>query len=464
MPSPSPYTAPAVSTFDVGYPDNPWANITTNERQYYDPMLRDIFRPRNVFAQFTQFQQSLAARNAKTMTITSLYDPHPDFDQVGLRDLYLPSIHSDSRSVDITFNHYSGKIAYTAYDDIVTYWQKSGGSASALRRIVNDKLGIHMVDTMDLLSRNALLSAPFGLYAGGATDFSGLTPSNIVATELINEIHLGMEYRRVPYANTAKGNVGTIVCVTSPGVLFDMQNQTDPREWLTPMAYGDPSRLLNYEVGTYRNVRFIKSEKCTLFNVGNVTIQATITAAITAGDGTPDPTTTLVDQTFKVGQPGATHYIQLAGGTDMTKFAVNDMVSIHLQRTSAFGVSNGADYRDGKKEDRRIVAINAGAHQLSFNIPIMQDFTTDLGGGVFGYVTKAMHVHASIFLGGSDGVVMGVGRPPRLHFPPPVDDLDAMFRFSWDAYIGYQTYNPDVLEVLYTAGSYRNVGQIQSGA
>jgi hypothetical protein len=121
----SPYLQPAglpvssaITQFDVAYPDHPWAGITTKERTWYDPILRDMYRQTNVFGQFTTFVQNLAARNAKVMQLTSLFDVHPDFNRLGLRDMYLPSAHVDSRNQTITFERYGGKVAYDAYDEI----------------------------------------------------------------------------------------------------------------------------------------------------------------------------------------------------------------------------------------------------------------------------------------------------------------------------------------------------------
>lgn len=463
----SPYQRSDFSpTFDTSlYANHPWAGITTKERMFYDPALRDVYRWRSVFSPYITFQQNLANRAAKNMTVTSLYDIHPDFNRIGLRDMSAPSGHFDSKGQEITFERYGGKVSYHVYDELVTYWQYQGGNMSAVRRIVQDKLGQHMIDVQDMLARNAMLSVPFKLYAAGASSFAGLSSDDKISTGQLNEIHLGMKYRGVPYAQNLNGSVGTIVCITSPGVIFDLQQQTDPKDWLTPMAYADPSRLLNYEVGTYRNVRFVETPKATLFNAGVVTIQANITSAITAGDGSPDPgdPTKMVDATWKVGQPGATHYVQLDSSTDMTQFVINDIVSIHVQRTSDFGVSNGVDFRDGKLTNRRIVDIDSTSKRLSFDQPVMVDMNTNLGAGVYGYVTKALHVHSCIFVGGSDGIVMGVGRPPRLHAPGPIDDFDSIWRFSWDSYQGYCNYNPNVLETLFVSASFRQVGAMLQG-
>lgn len=451
----------SLGDFDTFYPDNPWEMVTANQRKWYDPYLRTVYRKKRVFGQFTTFQNNLGSVNAKTMQISKLFDVHANTDPIGLRQMWLDARHLDSESLDITFSRYGGKVALHAYDDIINYWREGGSSASVLRTIINGKLGQHMTDVQDMLSRNALLNVPYKLYAGGAADFGTLTASDRITTQLLKEIHLGMKYRDVPYAQSTDGSVGSIVCVASPGVLFDLQTQTDPDAWLWPLAYADPSRLLNYEVGSYQNVRFVESPKCTLFNCGDWAtsgIQTTVTTAINAGDGAP---TALVDGVFSVGQGGVRNYIQLASTADMTKFAVNDIVTIHVDRTSANGVTNGVDYTDGKLHNRRIVEIDAGAYKLKFEEPIMEDFSVDLGSGVYAYVTKGIHVHAAIFIGGQDGIVNGVGRPPRMYTPPPVDDFESIYRFAWDSYQGYGVFNPKVVETFLCSASFRNVGNVQ---
>lgn len=447
-------------SFDTAYSDTPWAGLDRNQRQWYVPYLADVYRKLNVYGQFTTFKQNNGDVNAKTMTISGLYDLHENTDPLGLRQMWLPAAHVDSWQVDVTFSRYGNKVAYDKYDRIITYWRENGKlNGDTLRAISNDKLGINIAGTLDKLSRNALLNVPYSLYGpdGQYSNFNGISLSDTFRTETLEEIHLGFQNRDVPYAQNPSGDIGTIVCITSPGVIFDLRQQTNPRDWIYRAAYARPELLWNYEIGSFQNVRFVVTPKQTLWNCGPITIQANVTAPINAGDGAPGPTS-LVDSTRRVGQAGSTHYIQLDAGTDMTQFKKNQMVTLHVLRTSGQGVTNGVDYTDGLLHNLLIESINGGAHQLSFKEPIMSPFTTDLGGGVYGYVTLGTHIHASTFIGGPDAVVAGVGRPLELHMPPPVDDMESIWRLSWDSYLGYQNYNPVVAETVFTAGSVRIVG------
>jgi hypothetical protein len=456
----SPYQQNLPAQFDVAYPSHPWAGISTNQRTYFDPVLRDFWRQRTIFGDFVTYAQNLGDVNARQMVITTLFDVHPNFNPIGLRDMWMPAAHVDTQSQTITFTRYGGKVAYDAYTPIITYWKRNPQSLNVIASIVQDKLGQHMVDVMDMLARNAMLQTNFKYYPNGKSNFGQLSSADTVTTQMLNDIHLGMKYRGVPYADTGNGSVGNIVCITSPGVLYDLQQQTDPKDWLYPMAYARPGTLLNYEVGTYRNIRFVETPKCVLYNCGAIITQAEVTAPIQAGDGAPG-NNALVDGTYNVGQPGATNYIQLAASTNMSNFQVGDIVTIHRQRTNAFGVTNGVDFRDGTVHNRRIVTVDTTNRRLTFDQPIMLEFTTNLGGGVYAYVTKGVHVNAMIFIGGPNGVIAGIGRPPRLHTPPPVDDFDMIYRFSWDAYMGYNQFDPRVIEVAFVNASFRYAGPVQ---
>lgn len=461
-------------TFDSAYPDHPWEAVTTKERQYYDPTLRDIYYRQAVYTRFASLQfPQIQDHRARTMTITSLIPPHANSDSVGLRQLWLPSSFVDSFARTITFEHLAGKLALHKFDDMVTYWQYN--NRQGLLGIINKWLGRMMVDILDKRTRNAFIEGAFtqGGYGmvgptGALANWAALDNTHRVTTDLIDQIHLGMGDRGVPYAAGLDGPVGNILCVTSPGVIYDLQREADAgalhaNKWVNAQMYAGAQRLIAGEVGMYHHVRFIQSPKAVLRNAGEIIIQATVTAPISAGQGAPDPATTKVDGTRAVGQPASTHYIQLDAATVMTDFTVNSIVSIHVDRTNANGVTNGVDINDGKLHERRIVAVDGALKRLTFDLPIMEDFDTDLGGGVYAYVTKGHNVHTMLFLGGADGIAVGVGQPPRFYTPGPVDDLMAMFRFSFDMYMGWQLFEPQVFEVVALSAPVRYKGAMDTG-
>lgn len=448
------------------YADNPVEVLDKNQRVWYDPNVLQLFRNRSLFSDIMTYARNLNDVRATSMIVTQVLEPHANYNALATRQLWLPAMHIDSRSIEITFQHHGGKVALHDYDDLVTYWKAD--ARGGLRNILNRVLGSNIINVHDYLARNALINGAltqtgYTYYAGTATDFDDITATDKMTPDIAAEIQLGMKYREVAGALNPDGSAGAVVCYTSPGVIFDLQKDPD---WVEVAKYADPSRLFKYEVGSYKNVRFVESPRLVLWNCGTVAFQETISAAAHAGDGAPSPASTKVDGTYMVGQTsaGIVNYIQLSGtpitGTLAGNVAVNDIITIHISRTSAFGVTNGVNPFDGTVHDRRVVAIDTGNNRIVLDKPIMLDFATDLGSGVYGYVTKGFNVHSSIFVGAPQGIVTGVAAPIRLHTPPPIDDLQAIYRYSWNDRMGFQPYAPEVFEVVFSSGAVRFKGAL----
>jgi hypothetical protein len=449
-------------TFDSNYPDNPWDGIATNQRTWYDPFLREVFLREAVYGRFATTQYNLAGPGSPVsndMRITSLIPPHGNFDSIDLRALWSPKSYIDSFERRLSFLHYGGALAFHAFDQLVTYWQKDG--VGGLQRIVNNGLGQNMTEQLDKLARNAYLSSPYALYADGAgTGFDDIVATDYLSTDLVKDIRLGMAERGVPFTTTPNASYqgATLLCVTTPGAIRDLTSQANSEftEFVDVMRYADPSRIVRGEVGAYLGVRFVETPRAILYNCGTISKQCTIDAAANVGDGVAY--STAVDGVRYVGQAsGVTNYIQLSDFAT-GDFLVNDIITLHTDRTSSFGVANGVDYRDGTLQERRIESVDASTNRITLDYPIMWPLATDLGGGVYGYATKGVHVHTSTFIGGMDGVVLGVGKMPTIHTPRPVDDFEAQYRFSWDAYLKYQVFEPESFEVIFHGGSNRVKG------
>jgi hypothetical protein len=452
------------------YADNPVEVLDKNQRVWYDPNIMDLFQNRSLFANITSYARNLGDVRATSMVVNQLLEPHANYNALATRQLWLPAMHIDSRQLEITFSHHGGKVALHEYDELVTYWKSDG--RAGLRVILDRVLGRNIVDVHDFLARNALINGAltqtgYVYYAGDATDFGDLAADDVMTPDIAAQIQLGMKFREVAGALNPDGSAGAVVCYTTPGVIYDLQKDPD---WVEVAKYADPARLFRYEVGSYKNVRYIESTRLMLWNCGTVEFQETITAAATAGDGAPVPASAKVDGTYMVGQSsaGITNYIQLSGTPETGVLAdnvqVNDIITIHISRTSAFGVTDGVNPFDGTLHNRRVIEVDTGNDRLVLDRPIMLDFATDLGSGVYGYVTKGFNVHSSIFVGAPQGIVAGVAAPIRLHTPPPIDDLMSIYRYSWNDRMGYQPFAPEVFEVVFSAGSVRFKGALNHTA
>jgi len=449
----------ATGDFDKYYSDEPWSIMDKNQREWYDPELINQWRLKSVFKDILTFTKNLGDVRATSMTVTELLDPHPDFTALSARQIWMPAMHIDSRSVNIQFQHNGSKVAYHKYDDMITYWKKN--NQLGLRNMMRGALGQSEVDINDLLARNALIAGSFTTgykyIMGGGSDFSAISTSDKVDTSICSDIWLGMANRGVAQALGPKGAEGFIVCYASPGVIYDLQKDSN---WITVQEYMQSQSLLNYEAGSYKNVRFVQTPKCTLWNAGEIIVRAPITAAHSAGDGCS--ASVRVDGTYLTGQnsDGILHYIQLDTATtgSLGDISVNDIITIHKTTTSAYGITNGVDFNEGTAMNRRVVSIDLGTKRITLDQPILIDYETDLGGGVYGYITLGRHVHTSVFVGGQQAIVGGVAQPARFYSLDPIDDYKAIYRFTWDQYMGYQAYRPELFEVVFSAGSFRIKG------
>lgn len=448
------------------YADNPVEVLDKNQRTWYDPNVLQLFKNRSLFSDIMTYTRNLGDVRATSMVVTQVLEPHANYNALSTRQLWLPAMHIDSRAIEISFQHHGGKVALHDYDDLVTYWKAD--ARGGLRGILNRVLGSHIINVHDYLARNALLDGAlqttgYVYYAGDATGFGDMDAADVMTPAVAIEIQLGMKYREVAGALAPDGSAGAVVCYTTPGVIFDLQQDTD---WIDIAKYARPGSLFRYEVGTYKNVRFVESPRLTLWNCGTIEFQAAVTAAINAGDGSPNPGVTKVDGTYMVGQTsaGIVNYIQLSAtpitGTLAANVQVNDIITIHIARTSAFGVTDGVNPFDGQLHNRRVVNVDTGNNRISLDKPIMIDMNVDLGSGVYAYVTKGFNVHSSIFVGAPQGIVTGVAAPIRLHTPPPIDDLMSIYRFSWNDRMGHQPFAPEVFEVVFSAGSVRVKGAL----
>ena len=434
------------------YADNPWGRSTnawtTNVRHWYVPELLAVWRQQAIYQQYLQMKVQFD--RAKEITFNQVYDLEPNVDPLSERQLWLPAEHTDSNQRTVTLEHHGQKVALHVWDDRITYWTQNG--KAGLRPLIRGLLGRGMVDYLDILARNAFLAGSYSMYSGNASSFGNIGDDDLFDLTLVNDMWLGMSYRTVPVAQGTSGAAGTIVCITTPGVIHRIQTEAG-QEWEEFQKYSDKVALFRYEVGMYRNVRFVQTARNTLYNCGEITKQVTVTSAINAGAGAAGT----VDGVISPGQSGATAYIQCAAFSE-GDFVVNEIVTIHTVRTSANGVSDGVDYTSGKTINRRVVTADHANNRLGFDIPIMQDFDTDLGAGVYAYVTKGRHVHASIFIGAPDSVCAGISVPPTLHFPPVIDDTMSMVRMSWTGRMKYQGFNPGSAEVVYSGGYVRVKG------
>jgi hypothetical protein len=460
-------------SFDLFYPDTPWDQSDTHERQHavYDPLLREIYQRRSVFGRFTGKRFNHRDARAREMVVTDLVAPHPNNNEIDPRTQWLKSSYLDTYQRRIIFRAYGNKLSMHEEDDLVTYLQMAQAGQPSLVPIINHHLGQMIVDVLDVNARNAFLSnaSPYRLFGNGeATDFSGITTEHKLNSDVLDDIWLGLQERGEHYMALPVSGVqgpANIVCLTTPGAMRDLRKEMGTEDQFIPVMMEANPHLLAGSARMYmwRDVLFIPTNLACLYNAGPIEAQFEVAAPILAGEGAPDPKEDTVDGVYEMGQPSRPnikYYIQLEDA-DISGLVPGDVITIHRVRTDDFGITNGLDWRDGYSQNRRIVSVDNVTNRIQVEKMSLLDYDEEVDTGVYAYVTKARHIHTGTFITAPDGVVEGVAMPPSIRIPPPVDDLMTMYRVSWKARLGYNLFRPESFETVFMAGTNRNIGPSQ---
>ncbi len=428
------------------YSDNPWYRITSLTQPIIQMELLRQWRRVSMWRPFAPFSVDISGSDS--MTFTEIFDMEPNTDPLALRQIWLPSNYTDTRKQTIHFNKYGDKVALHDYDELVMSYKMD--NVRGFRNIARNMLGQSVADFMDLKIRNAHLAGPRVLYAGDATSFADLDDADaqyLFDPAIAMDIWLRMGLEDIPLAINPTGNgvASMMIALTSPSVIFNIQaNATD--EYKQTLLYAQPTALLNYEVGSYKNVRYLASPRNILWNCGTVKTRAETQWDYGPGDGASSG---LVDLVYTTGQAsGVSNWIELDTlGVGADAIVVGDIVTVHRTVTDDYGVTDGVDFNEGTARQRRVVAVQANPPAIAFDKPLFSSFPAG------SFVTKGVHIHVTVYIGGPRGVVNGVGQPITAFPIPPVDDLLEIWRFSWKGYFEMQLFRPNVFTLCFSTGS-----------
>lgn len=401
------------------------------QRTWYESKLLDTVRMKSILVPFATVKEDFAAVQTKQINYTEVYDMEPNWNATSESTIWFKGGALDSRSINIDLAVYHDILKFSDYHNLVDYI--NSGNIPA---IVYDKIGQSLVDTLDILMRNAMLTHPTPTYAGAATSRATLDnvndKFNVETSELVRT-HL--EELEVPgVASNEDGGSQAILCITSPRVIHDIRTSVGSA-WLDVQNYNATGRKFTSEAGQWGGVRFIKTNRMRLKNAGLASNQSDLDGDTVEGQGAY----ATVDVVYTPGQSGSTRYVPV---TDSSGFAVGDVVTIHANALGTTVLD-----ADGTQEVRRVVAIDSGgANRLSFDKPLLKaHLDTD-------YVTVAEDVHASLFIGGPS-IVYGISERPHIILPPKIDDAMMVNRVGWRGMFKFQLFRPEWYEVHYSAGS-----------
>jgi len=463
------------------YGADPWTGITLNERNWYDGVLRDMYMRQAVYSPHVTFKVDLNPpnmRRSRTITFNGLIAPRPNIAPISNRQMESSRLYTDSWQREVTTERHGNGIAMHRESDMFSYWQSGGGGTGfSLLPVIQQGIGQALVDHLDLLSRNSFYLHPYAMFGGTATSVGALANGDTMSTELIDNVWLQLNDTSMPFQPISQpfDVSDEILCITTPGAVHDLKREVGTGagglNFVDVNKYTESGRqqLYSGELGWYRGTRFVKSKMAILQNVGTIVTQQALKTAVVPGQGAPDPATVKVDGVRKVGQPGAKHYIEV---TDASGFAAGDQVTIHrtrhdstslaLDKYNGKGVTNGVVYDDPMKQDFTVhsVDVSATPDRIVLTEPWMmieengKGLETDLGSTVFGYITKARHVHTSTFINPqANGIVCGVSQAPVFYTPPPTDDYMSMYRLSYDFFMKFQLWEPMAYRVIFHTGA-----------
>lgn len=453
------------------YSVEPWSAITDKERDWYVPLLMDAFFQKSTYASMVPVKVDLTAQETRTMIFSGMWRLEPNWNPLTDRQIWMDTMHPASWQQRITTNHYGGKLAVHELDPLITYWKRNGGMGG-LVPMVNSLLADAMIDQMEIHIRNTFLDAPMRFISDGSggasgTGFSDIASTDVYVPSILRDLNLAFDYNEVHQQGTSLRAVN----YCSPGQVYEAEDNADFKGVL---EVARARQLLNYEVGEYKGVAHVSNVINTLWNCGTIKFQETITAAVEAGDGAPDPNSEYVDLVKEVGQKasGPTRYIQLSGtpetGVLATDVSVGDVITIHTLRSAGtdtlFDIANGVLPTDGTLSNRRVVAIDTDNNRIQVDKPIQKELTTDLGAGVYGYVTKGLHIHMGVVVAAPGAVVGGFTMPPVIRFPMVIDDTGSMYRVSWHGWYEYALFRPEVVATIFSSGPVAPMGYKSTNA
>ena len=457
--------------------------MTAWDRDQWDEYDREIdvqFHGRDIY--FTPLMNYVRMVPGANTFITGreLLGTHVNYNTIANRQRYINAMYVDSREKKLTSDgRYGGKVQLHEFDELVSRFGKD--SPTFMLQVLRHRLGQSVLYTHEMSARKALFDhAQFQFLADGnkwtasTYDFSTLEATSAYQMRLkfILESKLRMAERSYKwtqrwstFASPVPNFPNDSLIMVTPNIMYDLW-ATDDGTFMEDLRQLQDYRIINGGSARYHGATFMECPYLVLRNAGELSKQVGVTAAINWGDGAPDPGDggdgTAVDDVYYVGQSSenVTHYIQCSTFSS-SDFTAGDIVTIHVAKTSDYGITDGVDFLDGRSLDIEIASVDAANNRLTFFEPITQDYISSFRGTpnggseatLYAYVTKARDVHPVIVIGARGMSTFAARTKVRLHNPPDIADLPGVYRYTWDEYGSWNPWNPYIYEIHFCVAS-----------
>lgn len=455
--------------------ETPWPLIEDRNRPWYVPYMLQPFVRDTMFKNLVPYAVRMDQVKATEAYFTQRIGVRENIEEVDFRGVTLPREYFDSQKFSVGFKAYGSSVQYHKWDAMIFQWAERAAKNPELLNVgipQPDLAGILQSDlaramslTMDTLARNQFLrNEQKRSFAGDATGFHDLASTDVFDPDIARGLQLML-------GEADFNPAGTVPALTSPAALYQatgLTTDTGGNYVNFRQSVGDSS-LLNYVVGDWMGVTWMRNKRMILPNVGAVLASASIVTPVYPGDGAPAHTTK-VDGQWQVGHEDATHYIQLSSisdpGSAETGFKLHDKVTLTRRLASAnaaMATAGAAVWDEPSNITLEVVEIDYDNDRIALREPILNErFATAIVSGLYGYVVKARPVHACIFFHrgvGENGLANVVMNSPEFYIVPPADARRAVWTFSWDAYMGYAHLDPTATSIHFYAGAIERNGK-----
>jgi hypothetical protein len=255
-----------MSTFEQFYDINPIAVIDQNQWDDRIPEVALQFRTQPViYTPLVDWDDTSQRTGAATTIHTELIEGDVDVDPIPLTSNYVKSpIGVDSRARTLATARYADKIQLHESSNIFQQWKMSGGRD--WRPLLRGLLGQSVIRKFELLARNIYLRGPKSFWtfadadAGGNADWNDIVAADTFQLGIVNEWNLRLGNTGSP---VIPGDMASAkLAIMPPGVVFDFMESlaassaNEEAMWRDAHLYS--GKLLRYEIGSYKNVRFIQ--------------------------------------------------------------------------------------------------------------------------------------------------------------------------------------------------------------
>jgi hypothetical protein len=426
-------------------------------------------------------------------TGAELVQSHVNHNTIGRYDRWTAPIYVDTRQRRVRARHRWGvKTQYDQMDEMVTRY--GNDTDRFINAVLASQMADQIVGVQEKVARDGMLD--FALHkfiAGtgnafsttGTDNFSGISTNSASAfnVKLLEDIALRMSYRSEEatkawgnYAQPVPGSNfrGSVLVMVTTGV-YDSIWQSEDRDWLIDLRQLQDDRVINGGRVQYRNMTIQDTgHAMVLWNAGTVSKQVGVSSPINWGDGSPDPDSSQVDNVWLSGQSSSdiVHYIQCTA-FDASDFAYGDFVSLHVEITDEYGITDGCDPLDGKTLLCEVYSVDADNNRLTLRKPVTEQYTTPFNdtsasahGQIYAYVTKAQHIHPVMVVAARE-MVQFVRREHTdgsfIQYHKPTDndaDYPSIVRATANWFGEVNRWQPDVYEVWFSSGRFGNRGAV----